>query len=220
MKIFIIIPSYNEQENISLVLEKLKEKYENIVVIDDGSSDRTSEISDAKGVETIRHVINRGQGAAIQTGHDYALKHDADIIVHFDSDGQMRVEDIEKVIEPIKNREADVVLGSRFLENSTNMPLSKRFFIIKPAIYLNWLFSGLKLTDAHNGFRAISRSAAELIGLEQDKMAHATEILEQIKKYGIKFKEVPVRINYTEYGQGFRGGVKILRDLLVGKLIK
>lgn len=220
MKVFILIPTYNEQENISIVIDKVREKYDNIVVIDDGSDDRTFEISDAKNIDVIRHDINRGQGAAIQTGHEYALNLGANIIVHFDSDNQMQVDDIEKVIDPIINQEADIVLGSRFLENTTNIPWSKKFFIIKPAIYLNWLFSGLKLTDAHNGFRALSRSAAELINLEQDRMAHATEILEQIKKHELIYKEVPVYIQYNEYGQGFKGGLKILKDLALGRLIK
>lgn len=220
MNVYIVVPAYNEEKNIGMVLDNIMQYYKNIVVVDDGSSDRTYEIALSKGVEAVKHEVNRGQGAALQTGNEYALLRGADIIIHFDSDNQMQASEIENMINPIINQNVDVVLGTRFLSQNSNIPWTKKYLIIKPAIYLNWLFSGLKLTDAHNGFRALSSYAAENIKLEQDKMAHATEILELIKQNNLKYCEVPVTINYHEYGQGFAGGIRIIRDLVFGKLIK
>lgn len=221
MKIVAVIPAYNEEKTIKKVIMDLKAKVDEIIVVDDGSCDNTKSIAENEGVIVLKHIVNRDQGAALQTGTEYALKLGADIIVHFDADGQHKVEDIEKFTAPILLGERDVVFGSRFLEKKSinNIPLTKRYLILKPAIILNRILTGLNLTDAHNGLRALSRKAAMTINITQDRKAHNTEIPSQVRKSGLKWKEVPVEIIYSEYGQGFGGGIEILRDLFLRKIL-
>jgi len=219
-RIWVVIPAYNEEKNISKVLEDLKKITSNILVVDDGSEDNTLKICQNKGVLCVSHKINRGQGAALQTGDELALELGAEVIVHFDADGQMQTEDILKVALPVLRNECDICLGSRFLGPSFKIPWTKRYFILKPAILFNWIFTGIKLTDAHCGFRALGRKAAEVISLRQNGMAHGTEIIEQIYENKLKYKEVPVNILYHEYGQGFRDGFKIIKEIILSRLLK
>ena len=218
--VWIIIPAYNEANNISRVLESLLKQTKNIVVIDDCSQDQTIALVKKYPVYLVKHQINRGQGAALQTGHDFALKKGAEIVVHFDADGQMQVKDIPKIIEPIIKEQVDVVFGSRFLGAKSKIPWTKKYLILKPAIIFNWLMTGIKLSDVHNGFRALSAKALKKIRLQQDRMAHATEILELIRQADLKYTEVPVEIIYNQYGQGMVGGLKIIRDLILAKILK
>ena len=218
--VWIVIPAYNEEKNISGVISQLKEVTANIVVVDDCSSDNTAEIVKNLGVNLVSHLINRGQGAALQTGTEFALRQGAEIIVHFDADGQMQVKDIAKVIAPIIANNADIVFGSRFLVKGNKIPWTKRNFIHFPARIFNWLFTGIRLTDAHCGFRALSKNAAEKIVINQDGMAHATEILDQVRQYNLKYQEVPVEILYHEYGQGFGSGLRIIHDLVLAKIVR
>lgn len=228
-KIYIIIPAYNEQKNIRRVLDELKKYDYEVVVVDDGSEDNTYQIVHNKGAVVLRHKINRGQGAALQTGTEYALSKGAEVIVHFDADGQFLSYEIGRVVKPILSGDVDVVLGSRFIANSANkkannadvqMPLFKFFFILPVARVINYFFTGLKLTDAHCGFRAMNKYAARKVKILQDGMSHNTEIVAQIKKYHLRFKEVPVSVIYKEFGQGVGGGVRILKELLLGKVLK
>ncbi|MFA6253089.1 MAG: glycosyltransferase family 2 protein [Patescibacteria group bacterium] len=216
MNVFVVIPSWNEAKNIGAVLESLKKYDYQIVVVDDGSADQTAQIARDMGVTVLQHEINRGQGAALYTGTLYALKQGADIIVHFDSDGQLLAEEIAKVIAPIISNQADIVFGSKFLQNN-KIPWQKKYLIIKPAIWLNNFLTGLKLSDVHNGFRALNRLAAEKITIKQDAMAHATEIVAQTKKLKLRYQEVPVAVIYHRFGQGFGGGLKILVDWFTKK---
>jgi polyprenyl-phospho-N-acetylgalactosaminyl synthase len=215
-----VIPAYNEAKNISGVISKLKEVTSNIVIVDDCSSDNTAEIVKGLNVILLRHIINRGQGAALQTGNEFALSQGAEIIVHFDADGQMQVKDIASVIAPIASGQFDVVFGSRSLDKRSQTPWSKKYFIHYPGIIFNWLFTGVKLTDAHCGFRALSKKAAEKIIITQDGMAHATEILDQVRQHNLKYQEVSVEILYHEYGQRFSSGFRIIRDLVLAKIVK
>ncbi len=219
-KIWIVIPAYNEAKNIGGVTSLLKEVTTNIVVVDDCSADNTFEVVNNSGVYLLRHFINRGQGAALQTGTEFALRQGAEIIVHFDADGQMQVKDIAKVIEPIIKGEAEIVFGSRHLNKQNKTPWTKKYFIHYPAIIFNWLFTGVKLTDAHCGFRALSRKVAAKIEITQDGMAHATEILDLVRQNDCKYQEVPVEILYHEYGQRFGSGLRIIRDLLLAKILR
>jgi glycosyltransferase involved in cell wall biosynthesis len=219
-KVWIIIPAHNEEKNIDNVLKGLKDLTPNIAVVNDGSIDRTAEICKSFGVHVINHLVNRGQGAALQTGNEFALKKGAEIIVHFDADGQHQGRDIEKIIQPLLRREADIVFGSRFLDKKSKVPWFKKYFILKPAAFFNWFLTGLKLSDAHNGFRALSQKAAEKIKIEQDGMAHATEIMDQVRLHNLKYTEVPVEILYFDYGQGFASGLRIIADLVLSKIIK
>ena len=198
MKTFVVITAYNEEKTIGNVLDDLKKHgYHNIVVVNDCSKDRTESISLRKKAVVLSHFTNRGQGAALATGTEYALRQGADIIVHFDADGQMMVEDIPAMIAPIQKKQADVTIGSRFLGKESNMPVSKRILLVLGRIWLR-LF-GVKLTDSQCGFRALSRKGAQQIEIRQDRSEHASEILIEIFKKHIQYKEVPVTIKYTEY---------------------
>lgn len=217
---FIIIPAYNEGKNITGVINSLTLAYPlaKIVVVDDGSSDDTAEMAQKAGATVLRHLINRGQGAALATGTEYALSNGSDIIVHFDADGQFEARDVATLVEPIKNGRVEVVLGSRFLNRANYIPFSKKYLILPLARAVNFLFTGLWLSDAHNGLRALSRRAAKNVKIEQDRMAHNSEIIAQLKKNNLSFVEVPVMVKYHRYGQGFLGGLKIIKDLIFQKI--
>ncbi len=223
IKEFIVIPAYNEERKIGEVLKDLIfSGHNNIVIVDDGSKDNTSEIASKYNISVIRHPINRGQGAALKTGIDFALSEGADIIVTFDSDGQHCVEEIPSLTESIKNGEVDVVLGSRFIkENST--PFVRKMFLKGGAQIIRLLY-GVKLTDSHNGLRALSREACQRMELKCDKMEHASEILEQINQKRLIYKEIPVTIKYTDYslkhGQSTLNAFKILYKMMLNKFLR
>lgn len=223
MKTYIVIAAYNEEKSIENVLKDLKKyKYNNIVVIDDGSKDKTSEIAKKQKVNVIRHVINRGQGAGLKTGINYALLKKADIIITFDADGQHQAKDIKRLIKPI-NDGYDVALGSRFIGKESNVPFFRRAILKVGALVLRIMY-GAKLTDSHNGFRALSRKAAEKIKITSNGMEHASEIIDEIIKNKLKYVEVPVTIKYTDYsklkGQSSLNAFKILFKMLIKKFVR
>lgn len=217
MRIFIVIPAYNESSVIAKTIADIKKYWENIIVIDDGSSDATGCKAEGAGAIVLRHIINRGQGAALRTGINYALSLDADIIVTFDADGQFDAAEIEKIVQPVAFGECDAVLGSRFLTHN-KIPFIKKI-ILTLAIFFTRAITGLNLTDTHNGFRAFSRSAAEKIKIRQDRMAHSSEIIHEIARLNLKYKEIPVTVKYIDYsrrkGQKLSGAWKILFDLIM-----
>ncbi|HJX05860.1 MAG TPA: glycosyltransferase family 2 protein [Candidatus Nanoarchaeia archaeon] len=221
-KIFFVIPALNEQKSIVRVVSELKKAgYDYIVVVDDGSTDNTYAEAKKQGVVVLRHIINRGQGASLRTGIDYALKNGAEYIVTFDSDGQHRVEDLPAMLEPVVSGKVDVTIGSRFIKH-TEVPLDRRI-LLKGSVLVQWVFYGIKLSDAHNGFRVLSRKAAEQIRIESNRMEHASEILEEIVKKRIKYQEVPVTIRYTGYsmkkGHGsFGGALKIFLKMIIRRI--
>jgi glycosyltransferase involved in cell wall biosynthesis len=224
MNVWIVIAAYNEEHSIASVLKELsKAGYKNVVVVDDGSADDTYMIAKQYTKHVVKHVLNRGQGAALKTGIDYALQQDADIVVTFDADGQHRVEDLPALIAPLKKKEVDIVLGSRFLKSGSNVPFLRKM-VLKCGIFTVWLFYGIKLTDVHNGLRALSHHAAERIDITMDNMEHASEILSEIKRQNLKYVEVPVIIRYTEYskahGQSSLNAVKIFYKMVVHKFTK
>lgn len=217
-KIIVVIPVYNEADNIRRVLSQFTDSDYNIIVVDDGSTDDTNRIvSSFVDVVLIKHLINRGMGAALQTGDELAIKLGADIIVHFDGDGQMRFDDIKAMIAPLLSGQVDITLGSRFLGKASNIPWFKKYIIQPPAKIINYFFAGLWLSDVHNGFRAMTARAAKQIVIKQDGMAHNTEIPAAVKKLGLKYQEVPVVILYHHFGQGIVGGFKIVKDLIIKK---
>lgn len=222
MKVFVIIPAWNEEASIGEVLSHLAGYDYQVVVVDDGSSDRTAEIAlTFPQVVVLRHLINRGQGAALATGMEYAVRRGADIVVHFDADGQMMAEEIFSLIRPLTDDPTlDIVLGSKFLNGKVDIPFFKKHFLLKPALIFQKLTTGLNLTDVHNGFRALTRRAAAKIEIQQDAMAHASEIVLEIKKHRLKYTEVPVTVIYKEFGQGLTGGLKIIKDLIIRRIIK
>ncbi len=221
MKVFCIIPALNEEEKISEVLHEVKKFVDTVVLVDDGSSDNTYQRAKNEGVVVLQHIINRGQGASLETGNKYALRKGADIIVHIDADGQFLAHEIKEVVEPLLNKEVDVVLGSRFLGKESNMPWFKKNILFPVAHLVNRIFLGknIGLTDPQSGFRAMTREAWEKINIEQDGMAHASEILHKIYKNNLKVKEVPIKVIYHHFGQRLGGGVRIVKDLIIAKLM-
>lgn len=198
MKVFVVVPVFNEAPVLREVLTELLSTYPDVVVVDDGSKDDSYLILKELPVWTLRHLINRGQGAAIQTGITFALRKGAEIIVTFDSDGQHDVQDIQKLVRPIEAGEAEVVLGSRFLEEASLIPPTRRL-LLKGGIFFTRLTTRLPTTDTHNGLRAFSRKVALNICFTMDGMAHASELFEMIHKEKWRYTEVPVTIRYTPY---------------------
>lgn len=219
--VWIVIPAYNEAKRLPLVLEGLLPEFRNVVVVDDGSRDSTCETACRYGVHVLRHRINRGQGAALQTGMTYSLLHGAEAIVTFDADNQHQPADLPRMIDPVLAGDCDVTLGSRFLGSSSNVPVGRRL-LLQAARLVTWISSGLLLTDSHNGLRVLSRKAAQAITLRQDRMAHASEIYDQIARAGLVYREVPVTIRYTDEtlakGQHAGNAVNVLFHYLFGKL--
>ena len=221
--LWLVIAAYNEESRIGTTLNEIAKLYPNIVVVDDGSRDTTAEVAQRTGVWVLRHPINRGQGAALQTGIGFALKNGAEIIVTFDGDGQHDAADIPAMIAPIQNDEADIALGSRFLGHTINMPTSRRI-VLKLGVLFTRIVSQIRVTDTHNGFRALSRKAASSIRIYQDRMAHASEILDEVRRLGLRYVEVPVTIRYSEAsmakGQSSWNALRIVWQFLIGKVTR
>jgi glycosyltransferase involved in cell wall biosynthesis len=219
---WIVVAAYNEGERLGPTLSRLCQLPVNVVVVDDGSRDNTREVALQHDVWVLRHRINCGQGAALQTGIDFALQQGAEVLVTFDADGQHSTDDLEALVEPIRAGQVDVALGSRFLGKTIGMHAS-RWVILKLAVLFTRLFSGIRVTDTHNGLRAFCRRAAQKIRITQDRMAHASEILDRIARENLRFCEVPVTIRYTEEtrrkGQSSWNAVKIAGELVLGRLI-
>ncbi len=222
-KLWVIIPAFNEGQVIKGVVDGVRALYPNVVVVDDCSSDDTSAIACSAGAIVLRHSINLGQGAALQTGISYALARCAEIIVTFDADGQHRVEDIAVLLAKQAETGADVVMGSRFLGKAENIPRLRKW-MLKLAVIFSRLTSGVHLTDAHNGLRLLTRHAAQCIRIRQNRMAHASEIINQISENNLFIVEVPVTIVYSDYslhkGQSLGNALNILAELFVARLNK
>lgn len=211
---WVFIAAYNEEQKIASVIDDVKTITPNVIVVDDCSADRTGKIAKDHGAIVLRHVINRGKGAAIRTGTQYALSHGAEIIIHFDADGQHHAFDIPALIKPISEGRADIVLGSRFLDESKTNASPVRRMVLRLGVYFTWFFSGIKLTDAHNGMRAFSRHAAQAIVLTEDRFAYASELIDEIRRNTLRFCEVPVTISYTDYSRA--KGQRSLNALVIG----
>jgi glycosyltransferase involved in cell wall biosynthesis len=219
--IWVIVPAFNEAPAIAHVVAELRRGGYHTVVVDDGSTDTTRAIAASVATAVVSHPINLGQGAAIKTGIDYALGEGADVIVTFDADGQHRVSDIPRLVEALARERADFALGSRFLGQPSNAPLLRRVLLYAATLFTT-VTTGLRLTDTHNGLRAFTRRGAAALRLRQNRMAHASEILAEIARSGLRHVEVPVTIDYTAYSlaKGQRTGdfVMILLDLFARKL--
>jgi polyprenyl-phospho-N-acetylgalactosaminyl synthase len=220
-RVWVVVPAYNEARVIAGIIAELKWDAHRIVVVDDGSSDSTAAVAAECDAVVLRHPINLGQGAALQTGIEFALARGAEFIVTFDADGQHRTAEIGRLIDALETHRADFALGSRFLGSAVNIPPLRRM-LLRAATLFTRLTTGLALTDAHNGLRAMTRRGALRIRLRQNRMAHASEILGQIAASGLKFVEVPVTIDYSSYSlaKGQRSGdlIVILLDLFARRL--
>lgn len=199
--VWVFIAAYNEERTIGAVIDEVRTVTPNVVVVDDCSHDRTGAIARSHGAVVLRHILNRGKGAAIRTGTAYALMHGADIIVHFDADGQHHAKDISALIAPIVRGETDVVLGSRFMDGAKTNASFLRTLTLKLGIFFTWWMSGIRLTDAHNGLRAFSRRAAMQIIITEDRFAYASELIDEIRRLKLRIVEVPVTITYTDYSR-------------------
>lgn len=216
---WVVVPLYNEETVIAGVIAGLLPHFPNVVCIDDGSTDGSLDVARRAGAHIVEHPINLGQGAALQTGIDYALSQPGcEYIVTFDADGQHRVDDAVGMVAAARARGAAIVFGSRFLDDRTNPGWMKRV-ILKTAVWVTNMTTSVKLTDAHNGLRVIRADAASHIQLKQDRMAHATEIVLQLGDSGLPWIEHPVELLYTDYskskGQSVLNSVNILVDLIV-----
>jgi glycosyltransferase involved in cell wall biosynthesis len=222
-KIFIVIPAFNEALSIGKVIDGLKkEGCKDIIVIDDGSKDNTYEIAKSKGVIALRHVINRGLGAGLNTGLSAALKENADIAVTFDADGQHDPKDIKKVIAPILEGRADFTIGSRLI-NPKGMPLHRRMgnwgFN-----FITYLLFGVWTTDSQSGLRALNRKALQKVKITANRMEVSSEFFREIKRNKLRFEEVPIKAIYSDYslshGQSSLNGFKIFFKLILRKLMR
>lgn len=220
-RLWVVVPGYNEAEVIGATVLGVLRACRNVVVVDDGSRDETAERARQAGASVVRHPANLGQGAALMTGVRYALSQGAEAIVTFDADGQHQPNDILQLLETAERKGADVVLGSRFLGPRPSMPASRVALLRLATLYTRWT-SGLSLTDAHNGLRLLTRRAALKLNIRQNRMAHASEILNWISAMGFKVVETPVNVIYTDYslakGQTAMSSFGIIWDLWSGKL--
>lgn len=216
--VWVVIPLYNEATVISDVVTALLPVFPNVVCIDDGSSDGGGKVARKAGARIVSHPINLGQGAALQTGFEYALERNAQYVVTFDADGQHRVEDAQVMVERARNEDLAIVFGSRFLDDRTQAGFLKKVVLKTAVTVTNWT-TKTRLTDAHNGLRVIRQDAMRQIQLKQDRMAHGTEIIVQLGRTGLPYAEEPVEVLYTEYskakGQSLLNSVNILIDLII-----
>jgi len=220
-RVWIVVPAYNEQSTIAQVVAGLIPTYPNVVVVDDCSQDQTATRARIAGAFVVRHPINLGQGAALQTGVDFALLNGGAHIVTFDADLQHHPEDVSHLLKGLDDFGAEFALGSRFLDDTRNIDLARKL-VLKAAVLFTRLTTGLRLTDVHNGLRAMTRKGALALCIRQNRMAHASEILQQIAKSGLTYVEVPVTVSYTDYskakGQKLSNSVNILFELFTGAL--
>lgn len=224
MKLLIIVPAYNEQKVIGKVLDGLKQiKIEGmekeIVVVDDGSSDNTKSQALKRGVTVLTHIVNRGLGGALGTGLLYAKKINADLVVTFDADGQHESEDLKKMIAPLLQHNADVVIGSRMLTKG-GMPVDRKIINLAANV-VNYLLWSVWVTDTQSGLRAFSKEAVKKIEIKMNKMEVSSEFLKEIGRNHLKVAEVPIKAIYTDYskskGQKNANAINVLVKLLVYK---
>ncbi len=217
-KVWVVIAAYNEELAITETLKKILTQVSNVVVVDDCSSDRTVERALNAGAHVLHHPINLGQGAALQTGIEYAMQNDCKYIITFDADGQHNAEEIIPMLTALQQSKAEVVLGSRFLGRAHNIPLQRKI-LLKLAIAFTQLTSGTKFTDVHNGFRILTSKFCESFKFKQNRMAHASEILDYISKNNIPYLEHPVTIFYTKYsiqhGQKSSNAIRVVLEMFM-----
>jgi glycosyltransferase involved in cell wall biosynthesis len=222
--VWVVVPCFNEAAVVGDVVARLRQVFPHVVCVDDGSDDDSATVMRASGARVVRHAINLGQGAALQTGICFAL---ADpcmrYVVSFDADGQHRVQDAADMVTRARAEGLDVLMGSRFLGSSTSIP-SHRALLLRAGAFFERLTTGVQLTDSHNGLRVMSRRFVTTLDLRLSGMAHASELLAQVKRQRLPYAEHPVTIDYTPYSQtkGQRpiNAINIAFDVLVNKLLR
>ena len=220
-RVAVVMPAYNEGSSVGEAVRCALKFFPRVIVVDDGSSDQTGVHAREAGAFVIRHPVNLGQGAALQTGFDWALETGADWVVTLDSDGQHDPADAQRLLQMAVAAGADVALGSRFLGRTEGMPASRKW-LLRAALAFQNATAGVRLSDVHNGLRVLSRQALGRVRITQDRMAHASEIVSQLGASNLRVIEGPVTIRYTDYslakGQSSVGALHILFDLLLARL--
>jgi len=223
VRTWVVVPAFREGSAIRQTLADLLPRFPNVLVVDDGSDDDTASQALAAGATVIRHPLNLGQGAAIQTGITFALAQGAETVATFDADGQHHADDLVRMRDELLRSGCDVVIGSRFLGHADGLSPARRL-ILKLAIVFTNLTTGVRMSDAHNGLRIMTADAARRINICQDRMAHASELVSQIGKLGLSSREMPVTITYSPYslgkGQKLTNSFRILADLVSGWLLR
>ena len=221
MKTFAVIPAWNEATRVGEVVKSIQMHVDGVIVVDDGSKDGTFAEAQAAGAIALRHALNRGQGAALKTGTEAALLLGADVIIHVDADGQHEPEVIHALMEPIREKRADVVFGSRFLGiDPSGMPLFRRLYFPVARLFNVYLLGVSKrVTDPQSGARAMTADAASRIAFHQDTAAHCSEILRSVTRSDLQWLEVPIHVRYTpetmRKGQKFSEAFRIIWHLLI-----
>ena len=215
--VYILIPIFNEEKKIKSVISELLPSFKNIVAVNDGSTDSTQEILESLDVVILRHSINLGAGAAISTGFRFIQNQkNAQAVVTFDADGQHSVEDAKAFAREILLCEEEVIFGSRFIKSKLNIPTIKRIVLLVVVFFTN-LLSKVNLSDAHNGLKAIKKTALKKIDINIDQYGYESQIINEVSRKGITYKEMPTNTIYTEYsknkGQKLNNGLIILEDL-------
>ena len=218
----VLVPVYNESSVLARTVSDLRNSFDHVVCVDDGSTDGSAEVARAAGATVLRHCVNQGKGAALQTGFDYVLRHtDARLVVTFDADGQHLVADAETMVARARATGVDIVLASRFTGHTEAMPRLRRL-VLRGGLWFTRVTAGLDVTDTHNGLRVLSRSALTRIRLELPRMAYASELLAAIVPNGLTYVEEPVTVIYTEYsrakGQRNSNSLNILFDLAARRI--
>lgn len=220
-EVWVVVAAYNEAGRIGGVLDGLLRRWPNIVVVDDASTDRTVEEVRMRSVWLLRHFVNLGQGAALQTGLDFALGRGAAYLVTFDADGQHRPEDIDALVTPLVSGTCDFTLGSRFLGEAVGIPATRKA-LLKLAVFFTRVFSGVRLTDTHNGLRGMTRRGAGALRITLNRMEHASQMLEQIHSSRLRYAEVPVAVTYSAdslaKGQPSHAALKLAARLFLEKV--
>lgn len=216
---WVVVPLFNESGTVADVVRDLRRVFPQVVCVDDGSTDGSAAAAERAGAKVVQHPVNFGQGAALQTGFDYALTDPTmRFVVTFDADGQHQVADAAAMVDRLRAGEADVIFGSRFLDERTKAGVMKKA-VLRAAVGYTNLTTRTRLTDAHNGLRAISRPVLERIEITQNRMAHASELVAQVSAAKASYVEHPVHILYTDYsrskGQSLWNSINILAELIL-----
>jgi glycosyltransferase involved in cell wall biosynthesis len=221
--VWIVVPAYNEATVIGDVVADVGAVFDHVVCVDDGSADETGGIALRAGAHLVRHPVNLGQGAAIQTGVEYARRQPgAQVFATFDGDGQHRVKDVVAMVDRLRAGDVDVVIGTRFGAGVSRPPLTKRI-VLRTAAWLSPRGRRLGLTDTNNGLRVFNKTVADRLDITMNGMSHAIEFVMLISENDWRVAEEPVEVRYTEYskskGQPLLNGVNIIFDgLLRGRM--
>ncbi|MEJ5928117.1 glycosyltransferase family 2 protein [Corynebacterium sp. H128] len=221
---WLVIPCYNEGSVIQEVIENARKTFPNIVAVNDGSADDSAARIHAAGAHLVNHPVNLGQGAAIQTGVEYArMQPGAEYFVTFDADGQHQVKDVVAMLQRLRAEPVDIIVGTRFgrpRKEDDQVPLIKRI-VLKTVVLLSSRTRRLGLSDAHNGLRVFNKKVATELNLRMNGMSHASEFVATMDEKKWRVSEHPVDILYTEYslskGQSLINGVNILADGLLAR---